>query len=275
MPDDNGSAGYRLDDEERSIVGDCLAKERLSLTRDRFECLVAAIGASMAHFRAMARESTFRDAHDALREMWELSHDDDPQIGVLRARLKNLPRDAIEELGRRAPTVIRRLFCTGIGDDPFDPPERNYARFLEWAERAEGQSLVTALRVMTATGAKMVQGRSRGAGKRSSLRQEPQILGVIRGTGAASNHGGRPRNEGHQSLVMRLALAWFTATNESPKPGRSDKSGFGDLVHSVFQWLDQPQDSAGYALRQFWGVLQRRKRQEPLKDFLTRHGSKF
>src|ERR1041384_6479909 len=113
-------------------------------------------------------------------------------------------------------------------------PERNYARFLEWAERAEGQSLVTALRVMTATGAKMVQGRSRGAGKRSSLRQEPQILGVIRGTGAASNHGGRPRNEGHQSLVMRLALAWFTATNESPKPGRSDKSGFGDLVHSVF-----------------------------------------
>jgi hypothetical protein len=121
MPDDNGSAGYRLDDEERSIVGDCLAKERLSLTRDRFECLVAAIGASMAHFRAMARESTFRDAHDALREMWELSHDDDPQIGVLRARLKNLPRDAIEELGRRAPTVIRRLFCTGIGDEPFVP----------------------------------------------------------------------------------------------------------------------------------------------------------
>jgi hypothetical protein len=50
---------------------------------------------------------------------------------------------------------------------------------------------------------------------------------------------------------MHLAIDSLRATDELPKPGRSDEAGFGDLVHKVFQWLDLPDGSAGYALRRY------------------------
>ena len=249
---------YRLDDEQRARVGDCLTKEGMSLPHDRLERFIGGIEASIAHFRATPPEATFRDAHDALRDLWKLSHDDDPSIGQLRARLKALPNQAIEQLGRRARAVIPRLFAgETIGDEPFDPPERLAARFLKWAANADGQKLATAVQVMTAEGGQIVQGRSRGAGKRSRLRAEPIIMGKVRGTGATRHRGGRPRNEGRENLVMHLAMDWLNATGEAPKHGRSDRTGFGDLAHSVFQWLNLPEGSAPYALRQYRVDLER------------------
>ena len=80
-------------------------------------------------------------------------------------------------------------------------------------------------------------------------------MGEVRGAGTVRHRGGRPRNEAYQILVMHLALDWIQATGEEPTPGRSDHSGFGDLLHSIFQWLSQPEGSAAYALRQYWGVM--------------------
>jgi hypothetical protein len=34
---------------------------------------------------------------------------------------------------------------------------------------------------------------------------------------------------------MHLAIDWLVATGESPKPGRSEGTGFGELAHNVFQ----------------------------------------
>jgi hypothetical protein len=144
------SAPYRLNDEQRARVADCLTKEGMSLPRDRLERFIGDIEASIAQFRATPPETTFRDAHDALRDLWRLSRDDDPSIGQLRARLKALPNQAIEQLGRRARAVIPGLFAgETIGDEPFDPPERLGARLQEWAANADGWKLVTALQVMT------------------------------------------------------------------------------------------------------------------------------
>jgi hypothetical protein len=233
----------QLNGEQRERVRDCLKKQGLSLPFDRFESLIGGIEASIAHFRAT--EGTFRDAHDALRHLWELGHDDDPPLAVLRARIQALPEKAIAYIDHRAPIVIKRLF-------PTEPP---VTRFRAWAATANAAKLIPAIQILSSEGARVVEGRSRGDGKRSGPRLEPVIMGEVRGAGTVRHTGGRPRNEAYQSLVMYLALDWIQATGEEPAPGQSDQSGFGDLVHSIFQWLSQPEGSAAYALRQYWAVM--------------------
>jgi hypothetical protein len=49
---------------------------------------------------------------------------------------------------------------------------------------------------------------------------------------------------------MNLAIDWTFATDAKPSPCRSDQTAFGDLVHCVFQWLDEP--APDQALRRYW-----------------------
>jgi predicted DNA-binding transcriptional regulator AlpA len=123
---------------------------------------------------------------------------------------------------------------------------------------------------MTAEGGRIVRGRSREGGKRSGRRLEPVIMSEVRGAGTARHRGGRPTSEQHQLLVMHLAVDWLGATSEPPERGHSDGTGFGDLVHSVFQWLRQPDGSAIYALRRYWAVAGAFRTRELLADFLRR-----
>jgi hypothetical protein len=171
-----------------------------------------------------------------------LSHDDDPPIAILRARIQALPREAVDYVDRRAPSVIARLF-------PTEPPVTG---FQQWAGTVDRAMLITATRLLSAEGGRIVEGRSRGAGKRSRPRLEPMIMGEVRGTGATRRRGGRPANEDRQALVMRLATDWLAATDEVPNAGRGDSAGFADLVYSAFQWLGLPEGSATHPLRRYW-----------------------
>lgn len=264
MTADQSSARFRLDDEQEPRVRDCLSRDGLSLPPDRLTRLISDVETSILHFLTAAPEGTFRDAHDALRRLWELSHDDDPSVGLIRTRIAALPKQAIEYIDRRAPIVVSRLFRD-------EPP---VTRFVQWASKADPSKLIRATQVLTAEGGRVIEGRSRGADKRSGPRLEPSIMSQVRGGGARPHRGGRPDHPHHQDLVMHLAIDWIQATGETPKPGRSDNSGFGDLVHSIFQWLDLPDGSAGYALRQYWAEMNRVKAREPLEDFLRHHGVK-
>jgi len=178
-----------------------------------------------------------------------MSRDDDPAIAVLRARIKGLPRKAVEHMDRRAPIVIAHLF-------PTEPP---VTRFQQWATDADPAMLIAATRALSAEGGRIVPGRSRGAGKRSKPRLEPRIMGEVRGAGAGRHRGGRPTNEDHRTLIMHLALDWLLATGEPPKPGRSDGTGFGELAHNVFEWLTLPEGSPAHALRQYWASVTGRR----------------
>ena len=251
----------RLDDEQQAQVRDCLKKEGLSLSPDRFERLIRDIEASIDHFLATGPQGAFREAHDALRELWELSHDDDPAVGVLRARIQGLPRRALEYVDRRVAIVIAQLF-------PTEPP---VTRFQQWAADADPKMLIAATRVLSAEGGRIVRGRSRGTGTRSNPRLEPMVMGEVRGGGAGRHRGGRPRNEDHRTLIMHLAIDWLIATEELPKAGRSDGTGFGDLAHSVFQWLGLPEGSAAHALRQYWADVEKGKARSKPADFVNRH----
>ena len=113
--------------------------------------------------------------------------------------------------------------------------------------------LVEALRVLSADGGRIVPGRSRGGGKRSKSRLEPRISRQVRGTGTMAPTGGRPKNADQDTLVMHLAIDWYQATGERPEQGRSDATGFGELVHSVFDWLGEL--GATQALRRYWPIV--------------------
>jgi hypothetical protein len=194
-----------------------------------------------------------------------LSHDDDQPVAQLRARIKTLPRRAIDFIDGRAPTVSRRLFRR-------KPP---ITRFQEWATDADPKKLIRMTQVLSAQGGRWVMGRSRGSGKRSYPRWEPQIIGEVRGAGPGDHRGGAPSDNGLIDLIGFLAMDWQLATGSRPKPGRSDKTGFGDLVHSVFQWLRLPEGAATYALRRYWSDLKMSQAPPKLKDSSKPNGEEL
>jgi hypothetical protein len=258
------SDDFSLDDEQRAHVKDCLRKEGISLPPERFELFVRKIERAILEFPT-ATPDTFRSDHDAVRRLWQLCHNDDPSPDQIRARIQNLPKGAIDYLNRRAPRVMACLLPAKQRDIPFHT----------WAASAKRAKLIDVTRAVTEQAARIVEGRSRGNGKRSASRMEPRIMGETRGVGTRHHHGGRPRHEEQQKLILYLATEWATMTDQEPKQGRGDQTGFGGLCHCVFQWLDLPEGSATHALRQYWDTIKQNKARKPLAEFMELHDEVF
>lgn len=232
---------FQLDDEHRSRLRDCFRKDGIQLSPEDANNFARSIELSIISFLKQKGDSTatHREAFDALRDVWLLSQQDDAPVGQLRARLYGVPRTAVDYLVMRARQVIPTPFDSDVA-------------FLAWAKDADDNSLVDTIRLLGADGAKRVS-RSRGGGTRSSDRVEPLIFGKARGAGDGTHRGGRRSHHARDALVAHLAIDWDLATDSEPSPGRSDRSGFGDLVHSLFQWLDEP--SPDQALRRYWSAV--------------------
>jgi hypothetical protein len=264
----------------------------------------------MAAFRANNHDGSLRQAHDALRQLWLLSHSKDVPVARLRIRIQELPKMAVEYLDRRAARIGRRVFDDLDGRTELDgpdwrtelpkeaaeyldqmratvpvpPPSRRtgITRFQEWAIDAPPNELILLTRALSGEGQRMVKGRSRGDGKRAPDHFEPVIMGQFRGdpvdteasilgpsipAAAKSDQGGRPLKDAEYELVMHLAIDWSHALGDKPRSGRSGNSGFGDLVHSVFQWMGLRNKSAIYALRRYWADVERAQNWRSSKDF--------
>src|SRR5271156_6054441 len=76
------------------------------------------------------------------------------------------------------------------------------------------------------------------------VRHSLPLLGIGRGLLLQANIDVQDR------LVMHLAIDWTIVSGAKLSPGRSDRTGFGDIVHSVFQWLDEA--APDQALRRYW-----------------------
>jgi hypothetical protein len=233
------SISFPLDCELRSRIKDCLGKEGIRLDREADKVVARNVKFSIENFLKQKADSSFshRQAHNALRKIWLLSHEEDVPVGQLRALVLSLPRPTAEYLNMRPHQFTSRLLDTAGGD------------FLNWAKDAGAEELIETIHVLIGDGAKLVS-RSRGCGKRSKAKPEPVIFGQTRGDDDGVHKGGRPRHDCQGNLVMYLAIDWTDATGAKPSHGRSDHTGFGDLVHCVFQWLDEP--SADQALRRYW-----------------------
>ena len=249
---------YRLDDEQRAWVRICLARANVALSPGDMEWVVRSIERSIAKYRRAEPEGTFRDTHDALRALWRLSHRDDPPAGLLRARIAALPPQALVEIDRRAPIVIARLAGSPVILLLGALPRAGGFSYREWARTADARELIAATRVLSADSADRVDGRRRGPDRRSASHLEPRILGEVRGVGAQIEHGGRPPPVARLELIRDLVGDWRRATGQEPKSGRSDRSGFGELVYHVFAWLGLSDSSAERTLRRYWDKVDKR-----------------
>jgi hypothetical protein len=239
---------FCLDDEQRNLLKDCLRTARAGLI-EPFGQFVDRVEASIDAFRRADRDEIYRDAHDALRRLWQLSHDPDPGIGQLRSQVRRLSPRALRYVEDRARIVIPRLF----------PGDSLDTGFIGWVDRAPGQKVVHAIRVLSAQGARLVPGRRRRNAKRSAEHVEPVILGQTRGAADTKPKSGRPVAEARHMLVANLALDWLIATGSMPQAGRSDHTGFGQLVYLVFDSLHEP--GAERALRDHWRQVEESRRQ--------------
>ena len=236
----------------------CKAKPRT--TGAEIARFVEAVAASVARWRtasAMRPAASARQVHNALRQLWLMASAPEPAIGLLKARLRALPSEAISAMEARAQLLWPRIFWAEL------PP----CGLIGWSKTAAPADLVKVLRLITANGAAAVAGRSRLNGRQSRPLLEPMILGVVRGSPAASAsrllQGRRPAHT--DDLVMLLAIDWLQASGKSPGPGRSDGKPFGELVHHVFGWLDK-EGGAEPALRRYWRSVaaeRRRRLKEP------------
>ena len=235
------AATLQLDDEQQARVIDCLRKAGVKLAPEVESKLMRDIGHSIQVWLATRAvpSMTPRQLHDALRGIWLLADEDDCPVGQLRSRTRELPQQAIGYLCKRAHRLFPSLFPEGSGE----------TGFLEWVRSASAEDLISTVRVLSAEGGRLVS-RSRGGGKRSRASLEPRVLGQVRGAGDGRQKGGRPEHGPQQDLIRSLAVDWIIATGKAPEPGRSDYRGFGDLVHSVFQWLEE--SSPDQALRRYW-----------------------
>jgi hypothetical protein len=221
-------AAFRLCEEHRRWLENCLTKANVPLIEpvDKF---LGRIRASINAFLCAERETPLRESHDALRKLWQLAHDPDPAIGQLRSRLRSLPPRALHYIDGRARRVIPRLFVGNSCENGL----------IAWADVASGDMLVRAVRVLSAEGGRPIPGRLRAKGKRSTAHLEPVIFGQARGALGAKPKGGRPVGEARHAFVMNLAMDWHFGTGDMPQSGRSDGTGFGQMVHLVFDWLQE------------------------------------
>jgi hypothetical protein len=252
-----------LGEDEIEWIGRALKQAGIEPSPELVERLTNSVRKSMALFRqASAAQITYRERHDALRALLQLTNETDPSVGVIRKRIKELAAVTIDELEERARRLWPRVFRGESLEGGFD--------FVTWSQTAPGEKLLEAVRTFASDGGKIVPGRMRPGGKRSRSRSEERILGQIRGAasptrgktapplGSPENQpslpgNGRPRADAADELVMHLVWDWADATGTVPTPGRSERTGFGGLVHHVFSWLDI--EAPEQSLRRHWDVV--------------------
>lgn len=80
----------RLDEEHRDRLKRCLRRSAADVSDINLVALETAVAGAVRAFLAEASKSamTYREAHDATRELWQLASEPDPPIGQIRARIK-------------------------------------------------------------------------------------------------------------------------------------------------------------------------------------------
>jgi hypothetical protein len=261
----------RLDEEQRACLKRSLGRSGAEVSGLKLKALETAVANAMITLldRKSEYAMTYREVHDAIRELWRLASDADPPVGQIRAMIKASSDQVLRPFNDLARQEIPKYYAIGqIGRAPAN--ERGGISLAEvealraggfraWAVIASGPALIWVIQtLLPAIGVIEVEGRSRGMGKRSPSRVEPIIMGTARGAdkqmpSSKQMHIGGRRSilDFEFSLIGALVQAWERATGILPSAGRSDETGFGDLVHSVFQWLGMD-GQAEYALRRYW-----------------------
>jgi hypothetical protein len=109
---------FRLDDEHRSRISDCVRKGGIQLNHQGITDFACNIESSIVTFLKARAETSgrCRQAHDALRDLWQLSHEEDAPVGQLRTRLLCLQKLALDYLDMRARLHLRNCLIQSMVD---------------------------------------------------------------------------------------------------------------------------------------------------------------
>jgi hypothetical protein len=204
----------KLGEEERACIRRALGQAGIEPTKQIVERLMISIAGSMAMFRQDSARGTYRERHDALRDLLRLVEATDPPMGVIRKRIGELSLFDIDEMTERAHRLWSRVFPGECLKSDFD--------LIRWAQTAPAERLLEVVRTFATDGGKRVRGRVRPGGKRSKSHFEPLILGHARGAAAPTRAepelpggasetqpwlrgNGRPRAQAAHAPRIRLA----------------------------------------------------------------------
>lgn len=267
---------FSLGEEQLAVVSRCLRGSHVGLRNRKIDEYAREIERRGKEFldAKQSHNLTPRAIHDSLRDLWHLAASKDPPIGLIRIHVQNLPDPAVRQLNYLAAREIPKYYTHKNWPDSRGTRTRSIPieeadalsrdDFRKWAQIACGEALIWAIQTLPITGAVRVRGRRRGPGKRSADRVEPSINRVARGAGDEALLAGPPSDMPHKlTLIGGLAHAWERTTGAFPIAGRSDQTPFGDLVHSVFQWLGLDDGEAVYALRTFWKEVPQDRAEPP------------
>jgi hypothetical protein len=108
---------------------------------------------------------TFREGLDQLRALWRLAVQSDPPVGLIRARLKELPPDLLTEIEKRAETIWPEKNWFAEEQALVDEPAPSMCR--GWLADLPANKLLAILPRSIGNGGMLVPGRMRKSGRRS------------------------------------------------------------------------------------------------------------
>jgi len=248
------SARLAVSVTKRELFWRLLKSEHPSVTTKKTDAFTVGLTELAEQFRAELRENTgYRDAHEALRDIFQLIADPKGSVARIRLKLQSLPQAASDEVIRRA----KRRYPDLCGAD-----EITWARFLNWAETCDEPELLEKTQFLIATGRARSLGQERDDGSRSAFHIEPLIVGQHRrlhhpeleGLSAPTKpKGGRPSLEAVDNFLRRLGLLWLEATGQAPRAGKGARTPFVRMARLVLHCVGVKARDA--ALKRFWAAM--------------------
>ena len=206
-------------------------KEKPNLAWDDMTVFMAGLDAALNHYaQAKHQTSTYRDAHEALRDLFKLMEASQPDIRLIRSKLGSLPPEATAFLLRRARQRLR-LFRKH--------PHLGRLSLIQWLRSLSDQELLRLGRSLITTGFAWTFGQRRSKNLPAKLRLEPYVMGYARRLKRPDINwfvpqneprGGRPHQTAIDDFMISLGLLWVELTGLAPKAQRGRKSAFVEVA---------------------------------------------
>ena len=190
----------------------------------------------IAYESSIQNITTYRDASEALRDLFKMIERPKTPIDKIRKKFKTLPEIAREDVLRRA---IWRF------PEFLDQSLNHWEDLCAWIDIIDDQKAIEIIPTIIATGRVWSEGQVRKNGKKSAPHIEPLILGRFRrfrlleandhGADEAnaqklpdqpSPKGGRPKNVAIDNFLSDFCLIWIEATGHPPERLKGHKTPF-------------------------------------------------
>ena len=194
---------------------------------DQMTSFMNGLDAALVHLIQLKKNrSTYRNTHEALRDIYIAMAAKTPNVARIRKKLKFLPQEAIDALLRRARQRYR-LFKKR--------PSLGRLALIQWLDSLNDERLLVIGRSLVATGLVWSFGQKRKNGHFSAPHLEPYILGYARRINRPDlgivvdqpyPKGGRPSQIAIDDFMTSLGLLWLELTGLPPESTRGKKSAF-------------------------------------------------